>query len=122
MDRPSFLSGKPGRIAIAVAFQTSCVVALMLGVGQCFGFRDSQLRVVTSFLPVLARREVALVFCIGCLSCFQRSEFGVVALVPAVFTILRVALVLSGGQRPWFAKELAGSDCSAQSRSYSRMH
>jgi hypothetical protein len=34
----------------------------MLGVSQCLGFGGSQVSIVTSFLPVLASREVALVF------------------------------------------------------------
>ena len=42
MDRPSLLNREPGRIAIAVAFQASRVIPLMLGVSQCFGFSGSQ--------------------------------------------------------------------------------
>jgi hypothetical protein len=56
MDRPSFVKGKARRIAIAVSLQTSRVVALMLGVSQCFGFRDGERCIVTSFLPIFARR------------------------------------------------------------------
>lgn len=41
VDRPSLLNGKPGRVAIAVAFQTSRIIALVFGVGQRLGFRDS---------------------------------------------------------------------------------
>ena len=53
---------EPGRIAIAVPLQTSRVIALVLGVSQRLGFRGSEFCIVTSFLAVLASREVAQVF------------------------------------------------------------
>jgi len=62
MDRPSLFGGKPGRIAVAVSLQTSRVIPLMLGVRQCLGFSDTEFGIVTSILPVLASREVALMF------------------------------------------------------------
>jgi hypothetical protein len=61
MGRPSFVNGKPGRIAIAVSLQTSRVVALMLGVSQGLGFSGIQFGIVASFQSVFASQEVALV-------------------------------------------------------------
>jgi suppressor of ftsI len=61
MDLMSLLNGEPGRITIAIPFQTSRVIPPMLGVSQHFGFGGTQFGIVTSFLPALASREVALV-------------------------------------------------------------
>lgn len=97
MDRASLASREPGRIAIAVAFQTGRVIAFVLGISQGFGFWGSQLCVVTSRFATLAGREIALVFRISRLPSLHGSKLGVVALVPSVLTILRVALVLRRG-------------------------
>ncbi len=43
VNRASLLNCKSGRIAIAVPFQASRVIALVFGVGQRFGFGGSQL-------------------------------------------------------------------------------
>src|SRR5579864_298766 len=97
VERTGLLNGKPGGITIAAPLQAGRVIALVLGVRQRFRFRCSQFCVVTSFFPALASREVALVFCVRCLFGFEESKFGMVALVPAVLTILRIAPVLFGG-------------------------
>ena len=110
MDRASLLNRKSGRIAIAVPFQASRVIPLVLCVGQRLGFGGSQLCIVTSLLSVLARREVALLFGVRCLFRFRGSEFGVIALVPSVVrNSARCAGVLRWS-RPSFPKQSAGND------------
>ena len=93
MDRTSLLKGESGRIAIAVPCQTSCVIPLVFCVSQHLGFGGRQLCIVTSFLSVLAGREVALFFRVRSLFRFLGSEFGMVAFVPAMSAILCVAQV-----------------------------
>jgi hypothetical protein len=62
VDRASFLNREPGGIAIAIPFQTSHVIPFVLSVRQRLGFSGTQFGIVTSLLPVLASREVTLVF------------------------------------------------------------
>ena len=62
MNCTSLPNCEPGRIAIAIPFQAGRVIALVFGISQRLGFGSSQFRVVTSFLTVLAGREIALVF------------------------------------------------------------
>jgi hypothetical protein len=62
MDRSSFLNRESGWIAIAVPLQAGCVIALALCVRECLAFWNRQLCVVARFLPIFARREIALVF------------------------------------------------------------
>src|SRR5579864_470179 len=100
VDRASLVSGEPGRITIAVPFQASCVISCVLRVRQCLGFGGSQVGIVTSVLPVAASRQVALVFGVGYLFRLLRSEFGVVALFPAIRTILSVAPEFRSGRVP----------------------
>ena len=98
MDRSSLVNREAGSIAIAVPSQASCVIPLVFGIGQALGLRCSQVGVVTSFHPVSASREVALVFRESCLFRLQGSEFGVVALIPAIRAILRVVPEFCGGR------------------------
>lgn len=100
MDRASLLKCESGRIAIAVPFQTSCVIALMLDVSERLSFSGTQFAIVTSCLTVLTSRAVSLVFGVVCLFGLLRSEFGVVALIPAIRTILRIALEFRSGRFP----------------------
>ena len=71
----------------------SSVITFALSVCQYLGFGGGQIRVVTGFLAVSTGRDVPLVFCDCALTQFQRTKFGVVALVPAVLAILCVTLV-----------------------------
>lgn len=73
-DRPRLVNRKFGRVAVAVAFQASSVIALVFGVGQRFGFWDTQFSVVTSCFAVPASGEVALVLCVKGLFGFQLRE------------------------------------------------
>lgn len=98
VDCASLFDREPGRIAIAGPFQTSRVIPLMLDVSQHHGLSATQLCVVTSLLPVLAGREVTLMFCAGCLFRLQRGESGVVTLIPAIRTILGVPPELRSGR------------------------
>jgi len=87
----SLVNREAGIITIAVPFQTSRVIALMLSVSQCLGFGRSQAGIVTRVLTVAARRQVALMFGVGCLFRLLWSEFRTVAFIPAIHAILRAA-------------------------------
>ena len=108
MDRASLLNREPGGVAVAVAFQTSSVIPLMLGVSQCFGFGSAQAGIVTGFLTILASRKVTLVFGVGCPFRLQRGEFRVVALIPTIGAILSVAPECCGGRVPGLRRSQLG--------------
>jgi hypothetical protein len=69
----------------------------MLGVSQCLGLGRSQVGIITRVLNVAARRQVALMFGVGCLFYLLWSEFRVIALIPAIGAILSIPLKFRSG-------------------------
>ena len=100
MDRFRLVNAEPGSVAIPEPFQTGGVVPLVFGVGQGLPLGWGQSGVVTGFQAILASREIALVRRGVCLFRLQRSEPGVVALIPTVGAILRVVPEFRGGRIP----------------------
>ena len=62
LNRGSFYRRETREIAISRAARAGCVVPFVLGVSQHLAFGRSETRIVTSFLAVLASRQIALVF------------------------------------------------------------
>jgi hypothetical protein len=104
-NRLCFRGRETRAITITVALQTGRVVSLLFAIGQHLGFRRVQFGVVAGFLAVPALGDNALVVGDGCLTGFERSEPGAVAVVPShSYSSVRCAGVLPLPPR-WFPRQ-----------------
>ncbi len=83
-------------ITITVSLQTGPVITLLFGVGKRLGSGAVSL-MIAGFLAVLTLGDIALVVGEQLSEQLQLMKSGAVAVVPAILTILCVALVFCSG-------------------------